>query len=90
MTTDTSPEPAIVEPKPNELLSCPFCGSEAGLEHDSTGMLANWRVYCRDTHSLTGCPIGLTNTIGYSRRVEASTAWNRRAAVPAGKSEGGA
>lgn len=40
-------EPVIVMPKAGELLPCPFCGSEAGLEHDAEGTVANWYVYCR-------------------------------------------
>lgn len=75
MTTENV-EPVIVPPNPGELLPCPFCGSEAGLEHDATGMLASWRVYCRDIAE--GCPIGMTNTIGYARRIEAAMAWNKR------------
>lgn len=72
-------EPVIVPPNVDELRPCPFCGSEAGLEHDADGTLASWRVYCRDINKNgEGCPIGMTNTIGYPRRVEAANAWNRR------------
>jgi hypothetical protein len=75
----TNSEPVIVSPKPGELLACPFCGSEAGLEHDTNMIVANWYVYCRDTTSVpAGCPIGMSNTVGYSRRVEAVKAWNTR------------
>lgn len=69
-------EPVIVEANKDELLPCPFCGSEAAFTHDDSGNLASWRVYCRDMEE--GCPMGLTDTIGYSRRVEAATAWNKR------------
>ena len=69
-------EPTIVYAAQGELKPCPFCGSEAAFEHDSEGSLAKWRVYCCDRAE--GCPIGLTNTIGYSRRSEAAEAWNRR------------
>jgi Lar family restriction alleviation protein len=69
-------EPIIVTPKEGELLPCPFCGSEAGLEHDAEGTMAKWYVYCRDVHD--DCPISLTNTSGQARRVEAVDAWNRR------------
>lgn len=75
-----SDEPVIVTPNQGELLPCPFCGSEAGLEHDANGTLASWYVYCRDTQD--GCPIGYSNTIGYPRRVEAATDWNKRADTP--------
>ncbi|RPH72683.1 MAG: hypothetical protein EHM78_01930 [Myxococcaceae bacterium] len=71
-------EPVIVPPIKGELQPCPFCGSEAGLEHDSNGStIASWRAYCRDIRD--GCPMGMTNTIGYPRRAEASAAWNKRA-----------
>lgn len=70
-------EPVIVPPKRGELLPCPFCGSEAGLEHDAEGSVANWRVYCRDT-THRDCPIALTNTSGRARRVEAVKDWNTR------------
>lgn len=73
-----SKEPVIITPKEGELLPCPFCGSEAGLEHDAEGIVANWRVYCRDTREDYDCPIGYTNTAGSARRVEAVAAWNRR------------
>lgn len=73
-----SDEPVIVEPKPGELQPCPFCGSEAGLEHDAVGAHADWRVYCRDTTD-RDCPIGYTNTRGRARRVEAVRDWNTRA-----------
>jgi Restriction alleviation protein Lar len=68
--------PATIEPKPGELLECPFCGSPAMFEHDTTGTMAGWSVYCCDTEEV--CPIGLTDTIDYPRRVEAAAAWNRR------------
>ena len=71
-------EPVIVPPRPGELQPCPFCGSEAGLEHDAVGAYANWRVYCRDA-SGDACPIGMTNTRGRPRRVEAVKDWNTRA-----------
>jgi Restriction alleviation protein Lar len=70
-------DPKIIVPEPGELLPCPFCGSEAGLEHDESS-LSSWHVYCRDQHAATPCPIGMTNTLGYARRVEAATAWNKR------------
>lgn len=71
-------EPVIVEPRSGELKTCPFCGSGAGLEHDAVGSFAKWYVYCRDLVPGGDCPIGMTNTIGYARRVEAVAAWNRR------------
>lgn len=74
-------EPVIVTPKQGELLGCPFCGSEAGLEHDAEGTLASWYVYCRDSTN-NDCPIALTNTRGYPRRVEAAAAWNERVKTP--------
>ena len=69
-------EPVIVEAKPEELLPCPFCGSECAFEHDDGAMSATWSVFCRDMEE--GCPIGLTNSLGYMRRVEAAKAWNKR------------
>lgn len=84
--SQTSREPAIVEAKPGELKPCPFCGSEAAFEHDSTGTLATWRAYCRDPED--ECPMGLTNTRGYARRVEAATAWNTRRREPVLDSSG--
>lgn len=78
MTADERAEPVIVPPNPGELLPCPFCGSDAGLEHDNIGMLPAWRVYCCDVKD-DPCPMGYANTIGYARRVEAATAWNKRA-----------
>ena len=70
-------EPVIVSPNPGELEPCPFCGAEAGFEHDASGSFAQWYVYCRDMKE--GCPIGYTNTIGYARRTEAARGWNKRA-----------
>lgn len=72
-------EAVTVLPKEGELMPCPFCGSEASFEHDDTGQLATWRVYCRD--SVVGtkpCPMALVSTMGSARRVEAAAAWNRR------------
>lgn len=71
-------EPTIIIPNEGELLPCPFCGSEAGLEHDTEGTYANWRAYCRNTRHEYYCPAGYVNTNGYPRRVEAVAAWNRR------------
>lgn len=71
-------EPAVIEAKPGELQPCPFCGSGCSFEHDSTGTLATWRVYCRDPNQ--SCPIGLACSNGYPRRIEAATAWNKRTA----------
>lgn len=70
-------DPVVIPPSPGELRECPFCGSEAGFEHDAVGEIGNWYVYCRDTQDIS-CPIGYTNTMGYARRVEAAAAWNRR------------
>lgn len=72
-------EPVVFDPHPGELLPCPFCGSEAGLEHDESYSGGVWRVYCIDDGD-DGCPIGRASTIGYARRIEAAAAWNKRLA----------
>ena len=69
--------PKIIEPNPRELKPCPFCNGDAAFEHTETGFKPTWHVYCRDTNN--ECPMAYSNTIGYARRVEAATAWNRRA-----------
>lgn len=70
-------DPIIVTPKPGELVPCPFCGSNAGLEHDASYSGGVWRVFCCDNGD-DRCPIGYANTIGYARRIEAADAWNKR------------
>ena len=69
-------ERVIIEAESGELLPCPFCGSPCSFEHDKSGDLASWYVYCRDVKD--ECPIGYTNSIGYARRVEAAANWNKR------------
>lgn len=73
----TPVEPVAVEPRKGELRRCPFCQSEAGLEHGESYLGGVWRVFCCDD-SDEKCPIGLMSTIGYARRAEAVAAWNKR------------
>ena len=58
-----------------DMKPCPFCGSEATIEHKN--VLETWIVECSNTN----CPASYMIGNDYDTEEEAIEAWNRRATL---------